>query len=213
MVSYLWTLALAAAAALTSLCNAHVGVGFEVSNADPVDVFVSGEEGYPCYRIPAVLRLTSGTLLLFAEGRRGGDTGPNDIVYKASTDEGATWSPLRVLHSEWQPPGHGWHTFVKNTTLNTTYTEQNGFYADGHDIMPPANVTLAIAETSCKVNPKCIGFSFYSYDPRPVQPVKVYFKAAGAGFVPTPGGSGACIHNPCPVLANGRAMVIFGRNR
>jgi sialidase-1 len=87
-----------------------------------VDVFVSGTEGYPCYRIPAVIRLPSGTILLFAEGRRGGDTGPNDIVYKASTDSGASWSALKVLHSEWEPPGHGWHTVRKNaTTWNTTH--------------------------------------------------------------------------------------------
>ena len=116
----------------------------------PVDVFVSGTEGYPCYRIPAVLRLPSGTILVFAEGRRGGDTGPNDIVYKASVDQGATWSALHVLHSEWEPPGHGWHTLKKNATWNTTHAwaEQDGFFAGGHDWIPPANVTFAAAQAS-----------------------------------------------------------------
>jgi hypothetical protein len=49
------------------------------------DVFTSGSEGYPCYRIPALLQLPGGLLLLFAEGRFGGDMGARtDIVYKAS---------------------------------------------------------------------------------------------------------------------------------
>ena len=96
----------------------------------PVDVFTSGREGYPCYRIPAALRLANGHLLLFAEGRRGGDTGANDIVYKVSEDEGRSWSSLRVLHSEYNASGR-------------------------------------------------------SND----------------------------IHNPCPVIVNGLALVVFGRNR
>ena len=77
-----------------------------------VDVFTSGFEGYPCYRIPAVLRV-GGLVMLFAEGRRGGDTGPNDIVYKTSVNEGETWSALRVLHSEFLPPGHNWHALAR----------------------------------------------------------------------------------------------------
>ncbi len=41
-----------------------------------VDALISGSEGYPCYRIPALLRLpTTGLVMLFAEGRRGGDRG------------------------------------------------------------------------------------------------------------------------------------------
>jgi hypothetical protein len=87
-----------------------------------VDVLVSGKEGYPCYRIPALLRLpTTGLLLLFAEGRFGGDMGQRtDLVYKSSNDGGRTWSPLRVLYSEWVPPGHSWHSYTKNTTFNVT---------------------------------------------------------------------------------------------
>ena len=38
------------------------------------DIFTSGFEGYPCYRIPALLRLPNSLVLAFAEGRRGGDT-------------------------------------------------------------------------------------------------------------------------------------------
>lgn len=64
------------------------------------DVFVSGEDGYPTYRIPALLRTGSGTLLAFAEARQGGDRGPTDTVVKRSTDGGRTWSDQRVVYSD-----------------------------------------------------------------------------------------------------------------
>ncbi|MFE0252302.1 LamG-like jellyroll fold domain-containing protein [Streptomyces sp. NPDC059010] len=59
----------------------------------------SQDPGYSCFRIPAVVRTTQGTLLAFAEGRRNncGDAGDIDIVLKRSTDGGRTWGPLRVV--------------------------------------------------------------------------------------------------------------------
>ncbi|KFG72696.1 sialidase family protein [Streptomyces mutabilis] len=56
--------------------------------------------GYACFRIPAIVRTTEGTLLAFAEGRvlDCGDAGDIDIVVKRSTDGGRTWSPLRVVN-------------------------------------------------------------------------------------------------------------------
>ncbi|WP_027927415.1 sialidase family protein [Amycolatopsis benzoatilytica] len=58
------------------------------------------ETGYACFRIPAVVRSTHGTLLAFAEGRKDncGDTGDIDLVLKRSTDGGTTWSPLQVVN-------------------------------------------------------------------------------------------------------------------
>ena len=73
-----------------------------------VDVFSSGTEGYHTFRIPAILTAPDGALIAMAEGRKenrhdpgGGDI---DLVYKRSTDAGATWSPLMVLDD----PGVGW---------------------------------------------------------------------------------------------------------
>lgn len=59
----------------------------------------SQEQGYNCFRIPAVVRTVKGTLLAFAEGRVRdcGDAGDIDIVVKRSTDGGRTWGPLRVV--------------------------------------------------------------------------------------------------------------------
>ena len=62
-------------------------------------VFVSGQDGYKAFRIPALLKLPSGALLAFAEGRVNGpsDWGNIDMVMKRSTDGGRTWSPLQVV--------------------------------------------------------------------------------------------------------------------
>ncbi|WP_235981219.1 sialidase family protein, partial [Streptomyces albidus (ex Kaewkla and Franco 2022)] len=59
----------------------------------------SQEQGYSCFRIPAVVRTAKGTLLAFAEGRVRdcGDAGDIDVVVKRSTDGGRTWGPLQVV--------------------------------------------------------------------------------------------------------------------
>ncbi|MFF2996310.1 exo-alpha-sialidase [Streptomyces sp. NPDC057950] len=58
------------------------------------------DSGYACFRIPAVVRTTRGTLLAFAEGRVHdcGDAGDIDIVVKRSTDGGRSWGPLQVVN-------------------------------------------------------------------------------------------------------------------
>ncbi len=64
----------------------------------PADVFVNGAEGYPQYRIPALLNTDKGTLLAFCEGRANiSDHAANDIVLKRSTDSGKSWQPLIVV--------------------------------------------------------------------------------------------------------------------
>jgi len=62
-------------------------------------LYVSGEDGYDTYRIPALLVTKSGTLLAFCEGRKGSssDTGDIDMLVKRSKDSGATWSPQQVV--------------------------------------------------------------------------------------------------------------------
>ncbi|MEU1014427.1 exo-alpha-sialidase [Streptomyces sp. NPDC005898] len=60
----------------------------------------SQDPGYTCFRIPAVVRTTKGTLLAFAEGRVNdcSDAGDIDLVLKRSDDGGRTWGPLRVIN-------------------------------------------------------------------------------------------------------------------
>ncbi len=63
------------------------------------DVFVSGQDGYHTFRIPALIVSTKGTLLAFAEGRKGGrgDAGDIDLVLRRSTDGGKTWGALQLV--------------------------------------------------------------------------------------------------------------------
>lgn len=66
-----------------------------------VDVFINGKEGYPAYRIPALITTPRGTLLAFAEGRATlRDHAENDIVLKRSYDRGKTWNELQVVHED-----------------------------------------------------------------------------------------------------------------
>jgi sialidase-1 len=64
-----------------------------------VKVFISREDGYKSFRIPAIISTPEGTLLAFCEGRvnGAGDFGNNDIVMKRSNDKGKTWSKLQVI--------------------------------------------------------------------------------------------------------------------
>ena len=62
-------------------------------------VYVSGQDGYHTYRIPALIVSKAGTLLAFAEGRKDGraDSGDIDMLVKRSTDGGRTWSRQAVV--------------------------------------------------------------------------------------------------------------------
>ena len=63
------------------------------------EVFVSGQDGYHTYRIPASVVTTKGTLLAFCEGRKKSrsDTGDIDLVIKRSSDGGKSWSSMSVV--------------------------------------------------------------------------------------------------------------------
>ncbi|MDE1176773.1 MAG: sialidase family protein [Edaphobacter sp.] len=67
--------------------------------AEGAPVFANHTEGYACFRIPAVIRTPSGTLLAFAEARRNScnDFGDVRIVMRRSRDEGKTWGALETV--------------------------------------------------------------------------------------------------------------------
>ncbi|WP_321477497.1 sialidase family protein [uncultured Paludibaculum sp.] len=64
-----------------------------------ITVFQAGDDGYHTFRIPALLATRKGTLLAFAEGRKGGrsDSGDIDVVVKRSMDQGRTWSGIELV--------------------------------------------------------------------------------------------------------------------
>lgn len=74
-----------------------------VGKAQPLHktpVFVNGQEGYACYRIPSIVRALNGDLVAFAEGRLASCSDSTDIiriVCKRSHDNGKTWTPLQVV--------------------------------------------------------------------------------------------------------------------
>ncbi len=62
-------------------------------------VFANGEDGYLCYRIPAIVKAPNGDLLAFCEARKQScaDHGNVKIVLKRSRDNGATWGTLQMV--------------------------------------------------------------------------------------------------------------------
>jgi sialidase-1 len=65
-------------------------------------IYKPGDNGYSCFRIPAMITTKRGVLLAFAEGRKKdcGDSGDIDLVLRRSTDGGKTWSPMQVVWSD-----------------------------------------------------------------------------------------------------------------
>lgn len=62
-------------------------------------LFMSGEDGYRTYRIPALVTSNSGAILAFCEARKntGRDSDDIDIALKRSFDNGRTWEPMRII--------------------------------------------------------------------------------------------------------------------
>ncbi|MFI0515032.1 exo-alpha-sialidase [Streptomyces sp. WSLK1-5] len=93
--------AVSATAALLALPGtAHARPSFLSPGFEQQILFRADRDpGYACFRIPAIVRTTGGTLLAFAEGRvlNCGDATDIDIVLKRSTDGGRTWGPLQVV--------------------------------------------------------------------------------------------------------------------
>ncbi|WP_203961238.1 sialidase family protein [Actinocatenispora thailandica] len=91
--------------------GAGAGAGVGVGATEPAPAFdqqvlfrAPTDLAHGCYRIPAIVRSTRGTLLAFAEHRLDncGDAGDIDLVVRRSTDGGRTWGPERLVNA-----GHG----------------------------------------------------------------------------------------------------------
>ncbi|MFK4546625.1 sialidase-1 [Streptomyces tendae] len=95
-------LATSCALAVSSPFPAHARPGDRAPAFEEQVLFDAARDpgGYACFRIPALVRTTDGTLLAFAEGRvlDCGDAGDIDVVLKRSTDGGRTWGPLQVVN-------------------------------------------------------------------------------------------------------------------
>lgn len=89
----------------TLICVAILLCTFSVQGQEGKFIFKQGENGYQCFRIPAIVKTTKGTLLAFAEGRKKGcsDTGDIDLLLKRSFDGGASWSEIIMV---WDDKGN-----------------------------------------------------------------------------------------------------------
>jgi sialidase-1 len=76
-----------------------IGSAVLMAQTEKVPVFVSGQDGYKSYRIPAIVSMPDGELLAFCEGRVNGvdDFGNIQIVLRRSMDHGRTWSALQKV--------------------------------------------------------------------------------------------------------------------
>lgn len=72
----------------------QLGLFIQAQESLTTDIFQQGQDGYACFRIPAIVQSKAGTLLAFAEARKNScsDTGNIDLVVKRSEDGGKTWS-------------------------------------------------------------------------------------------------------------------------
>ncbi len=69
---------------------------------EQTDVFVSGQDGYHTYRIPALVVSKQGTVLAFCEGRKtsSADHGDIDLLLRRSFDGGKSWQETQLVHEE-----------------------------------------------------------------------------------------------------------------
>lgn len=85
----------------TILFTLFTTAALHAASPEIYDAFVPARDGYPAIRIPSAVVTKKGTVLIFAEGRKSlGDQSENDIVTKRSTDGGATWSKLKIIHND-----------------------------------------------------------------------------------------------------------------
>jgi sialidase-1 len=65
---------------------------------EKVDLFHAGDDGYALYHIPGITVTARGTVLAWAEARRGrSDWGAIDILLRRSTNHGKTWSVAQKI--------------------------------------------------------------------------------------------------------------------
>ena len=105
--------------------------------------FVTQQDRYHTFRIPGMVVTNEGTILVFAEGRRGtgedpriDENAPADIVMRRSTDLGQSWQPMQVLEPGFRPNGDkvdfGDPTPVLDATTGTIFL----FYGRWPDFGP-----------------------------------------------------------------------------
>jgi sialidase-1 len=66
-------------------------------------VWQNSDPGYDNFRIPSIIVSQKGTVLIFAEGRAGGDESDIDLLLRRSSDNGETWGEQQIV---WEDGGN-----------------------------------------------------------------------------------------------------------
>jgi len=137
-------------------------------------IFKNGEDGYSCFRIPALITTRQGTILAFAEGRKNncGDAGDIDLVVRRSADGGKTWGPLRIvwddstntcgnpapvvdettgaiiLLSTWNLGADKEKAIINSSSINTRRVFVLSSGDDGLTWSPPAEITSSVKQAN-----------------------------------------------------------------
>ena len=71
----------------------QLGILVHAQTNTTTDIYQKSQDGYACFRIPAIVKSKAGTLLAFAEARKNScsDTGNIDLVVKRSE---CMWQPV-----------------------------------------------------------------------------------------------------------------------
>lgn len=88
----------------------QLGILVHAQTNTTTDIYLKSQDGYACFRIPAIVKSKAGTLLAFAEARKNScsDTGNIDLVVKRSEDGGKTWSRI-ITVSYRRPRNRSYH--------------------------------------------------------------------------------------------------------
>ncbi|MEX0612026.1 MAG: sialidase family protein [Pirellulales bacterium] len=99
---YRWILFALISIALIALPSAVQPLAAAESTVSQSNIYVSGQDGYHTYRIPALVVSTRGAILAFCEGRKdgAGDHGNIDLLLKRSIDGGQSWSQQQIVYEE-----------------------------------------------------------------------------------------------------------------
>jgi len=109
----------------------------------PKGSYVTQPDRYHTFRIPGMIVAPDGSILVFAEGRRGDGSDPRrdknapiDVVMRRSTDNGRSWQPMAVIDSGFRSNGDlvdfGDPTPVLDATTGTVFL----FYGQWPDVAP-----------------------------------------------------------------------------
>lgn len=138
-----WVLSFQAAAEVIS-----VSVPF----VSPKGSYVTQQERYHTFRIPGMIVTQDGSVLIFAEGRRGegsdprrDENAPIDLVMRRSSDNGRTWQPMVVLDSGYRPNGDLVDFADPTPVLDATTRTVFLFYGQWPDVAP---ITVAHGQSA-----------------------------------------------------------------